>query len=101
MAAHGVHGLRHLAQAVAMVEQRQHAGLVRDGEPEAVDVASAQHVANEALQADRGHLRRHQHRIHPMAHEQRVEQLRRAHLGHGVSEDHEDARAAGDVHGGG
>jgi hypothetical protein len=84
---------------VAAVQQRQHGGLVRDGQPQAVDVVGPQHLLHEATEVVRAHLPRHQHRIYALRAEDRVEERGRLHLGDRVAEDHEDAGAAGDVHG--
>jgi hypothetical protein len=86
------------AQRVAAVEQFDHAGLVRDRQPQAVDVACLQRSAREVGEGGHRYLRGHQHGIDAVLAEQVVEDLRRAHLGDGVAEDQEDAGGAGDVH---
>ncbi|MCG3189913.1 MAG: hypothetical protein LKCHEGNO_02452 [Burkholderiaceae bacterium] len=97
--AHGIDRAGDAAEAIALVEQGDHRRLVRNGQPQAVDVARLEGVAHEAAQFGRGHLCRHQHGVDAVATEQVVEHLGRAHLGHRIAEDQKDAGGAGDLHG--
>ena len=65
-----------VAEAVAAVEQRQHRRLVRDRQPQPVDVAGGAAPGARSREVARRHMRRHQHRIDAMAREQVVEESR-------------------------
>jgi hypothetical protein len=98
IAARRVHRTGRAAEGIAAVQQAEQRRLVRDGEPEPVDVAGAHRTAHETFERRWRHLHRHQHRIDAMAREKVVVELGRTHLGDRVAEDQKDACAAGDVH---